>query len=133
MKKFRNKSSFKNKNGSIKKYIIMSLKSTVCLIVLFLISGSICYFGNIDFDKYFIFLIISLILSAFISGLSFSRRNKSRGVVNGIIASIPIIIIISASALIINKGKVSILLLISVLIIILSGAVAGSIGVNMRR
>lgn len=130
MKK-RKKRSEKSCNSLINDLILLTVKAAAVFAVMLLLSALGCFFADIDYDNYFIFLLFSAVISSFICGFSYSRKKKKRGVINGIIAVLPVAVIILVTTFITTAADVTILLLAVIVSVILSGAASGAIGVNL--
>lgn len=124
----------KLKNGNLKNNVTTAIIKSLIIFALFISTAAcLCYFTDMDFDKYYIVLIISAVISAFISGFSYSRKMRKKGILCGIISSLPIALILITLSLILSKASVTVLLPITVAAIVLSGAVSGTLGVNFGR
>lgn len=134
MKNKRNKPKKKTEGKTdFKEIAVMSLRGIFIFAVLFALSSVICYVTGIDYDKYFIFLLLSSVISSFISGLVYTKHRKKNGILNGLIASLPVTAVLFALSMVINGGKVSLLAPVMFASCLLSGALSGTIGVNIGR
>lgn len=133
MKNKRKTGKKSSKNNIITNIMPMIFKSLLIFSTVLLLSAMLCYLTNINYDKYYLFLLASAVVSAFVSGLSYSRKMKKNGILSGIISSVPIAVMILIFSLIATKGNVSVLLPVTMCSAIISGAVSGTLGVNIGR
>lgn len=131
MKKRRKTSN--ESNRKMTEIFKMLIKSTAIFLIILLISAALCYITDMEFDKYYLVMLSAGVISAFVSGLSYSRKMKTKGIFHGIAASLPIDAEVLAAVLIICGKSVSVLLPLTLGLIILSGAVSGTVGVNFGR
>lgn len=133
MKNKRKTGKKSSKNNIIINILPMIFKSLLIFSTVLLLSAMLCYLADINYDKYYLFLLASAVVSAFISGLSYSRKMKKNGIISGIISAVPIAVMILIFSLIATKGNVSVLLPVTMGSAIISGAVSGTLGVNIGR
>ena len=77
-------------------------------------------------------LLICVLLTGFVSGYISTRKFRKNGIITGGISTVPTILILSISTIIVNKSF-DISLLIPVLSLILSGMSGGIAAVNIKR
>lgn len=117
----------------LKEMLFLTFRSITVFILMILLTAFICYITDIEYDKYSLIMILSATLSSFVSGFFYSRRMKQKGILHGMLSSLPIAFITVIITLIISDSQLSVMLPIAVASIILSGAISGSFGVNSRR
>lgn len=133
MKNKRKTGKKSSENNIVTNILPMIFKSLLIFSTVLLLSAMICYLTDINYDKYYLFLLASAVVSAFVSGLGYSRKKKKNGIVSGIISAVPIAVIILIFSLIATKGNVTVLLPVTMGSAIISGAVSGTLGVNIGR
>lgn len=123
----------KTKNKNIITYFVMTVKSLALFIILIMISASICFYSEISYNSYYIFLLFSAVLSVFISSFLFTKKSKKNGLLNGIIASLPVVALLTVICLLMIKCNFNLQFLITILSAISAGGISGIIGVNAGR
>lgn len=118
-------------NSELKAYLISAIKSLVVFLALLLLSTFICYKADASDKYYFIVMIIICSISCFFGGIFASSKLKEKGIICGLLGSLPIMV----PAVIVSTiiGRLSIKLLISCIAMLLFGMVGGIFTANMRR
>lgn len=123
----------KTKNKNIMTYFVMTVKSLALFIILIMISASICFYSEISYNSYYIYLLFSAVLSVFISSFLFTKKSKKNGLLNGIIASLPVVALLTVICLLMIKCNFNLQFLITILSAISAGGISGIISVNAGR
>lgn len=133
MKKRNIKGSERKEIKKIYNFLPVIIKSLVIFVFAVLTASLVCFVTDIDYDKYYIILLCAAVTAAFLSGFSSSRKIKKKGMIIGIISSLPIVILILTVSLILNGAQMTMLMPVTLASVILTGAVSGSVGVNFGR
>ena len=115
----------------IKKYLIFLGTTTISIIILLFLLTIFYYFNIINDQTYNILKIVILIISIFFNSLFLGKKAKSKGYLEGIKLTIPLIVISLIPTIILSKFTISIL--IYYLIMIISGSLGSMIGINMKK
>lgn len=133
MKKISKRKVASGNKNKLKAFAITSMFTVLLYILLFAVSGFICYKTDIPTDKYYIIMLIISGISALAGGFRNARVNKEKGLINGIIGSVPVILITITAGLLFNNGIPGIYMLLPIVVSLISGAVSGTVAINMRR
>lgn len=133
MKKKPKRRSTPSSDNKLKTFAINSLFAAVFYILLFLITGFICYKADIDKDKYYIIMLIITAISALFAGFKQTGTYKEKGLINGTIGSIPIAVFTFVLAILFNNGIPTLKTIPAVILSVICGAVSGTFAVNIRR
>lgn len=89
----------------------------------------------VDLQKGLNFAVIAVLVGAceFLSGFISGKIKRENGIFTGIIYSLPAFVIILLISLILNKFSIDMNLLISSAVMLISSAVGGITGVNMKK
>jgi len=121
-----------SKKLKISKHIIKgSLTGVIVLAVSLIIAASIILKTTINSKYYLLIFALCLIISGFLSGLSASLKQKNKGIINGISASL-LAAAAALTAVSITEKSVSLVSLIVPVIVMISGAIGGITAINMK-
>lgn len=121
-----------SKKLKISKHIIKgSLTGVIILVVSLFIAASMILKTTINSKYYLPIFVLCLVLSGLSSGLSASIKQKSKGLINGISASL-LPAAASFTAVSITEKSVSLVSLIVPVIVMISGAIGGITAINMK-
>ena len=115
----------------IKKYLIFLSTTTISIIILLFLLTIFYYFNIINNQTYNILKIVILIISIFFNSLFLGKKTKSKGYLEGLKLSLPLIVISLIPTIILSKFTFSIL--IYYVIIMTTGALGSMIGINMKK
>lgn len=115
-----------------KRLLLEQLLVLLCFAVFFLIGATIAFISGFDLAWCYYIAIGALHLAAALSSAYFAKRKGKNGLLVGIRATAFSIIIIMIAALICSGFQPDFRLLMSVVILFLSAALGGIIGVNMK-
>lgn len=132
-KKPKKRKNTSSNTSKLKLFAVSSLITTAFYIISFLIVAFICYKADISKDKYFIFMMIITALSSIFGGYRLTHKNNEKGLINGILGSVPIVFLTVILAVLFNNGIPTVQTLIGVIISVVFGAVSGAIAINLRR
>lgn len=123
----------KRTNKRMKSDFMLILINLLITLVVFLFVCLFSYITSVKSELYFTMSLASFALSGFITGAVSGKWKHHKGLINGIVHSF-----ISGSSLIIisliaNKLLFDYRVLVSIAVIILSGAVGGVFSVNIKR
>ncbi len=134
MKKKPKKRKAKPSNKSkVKNFAVSSLITITIYIIMFLMAAFICYKADISRDKYFLMMIIVSAVSSLFGGVRLTHINKQKGLINGILGSIPVALITLISAVLFNNGIPTLQTIIPIVTSIAVGAVSGATAINIGR
>lgn len=121
-----------SKKLKISKHIIKgSLTGVIILVVSLFIAASMILKTTINSKYYLLIFALCLILSGFLSGLSASLKQKNKGIINGVSASL-LAAAAALTAVSITEKSVSLVSLIVPVIVMISGAIGGITAINMK-
>ena len=115
-----------------KQLLLEQLFVLLCFAVFFLIGATIAYISGCDPAWCYYIAVGTLHLAAALSAAYYAKREGKNGLLVGIKTTALSIIIIIIAASICSKFQPDFRLLISVVILFLSAALGGIIGVNMK-
>lgn len=126
------KSSSKNENTVINFYLKTQVISLIITILLFIIVSVIALFADIPESYDLIAALFVIIASTFVTAYYSGLKIRSKGIIVGIIYTLPINSLIIITSLAVNNFEIGFNLLFCCLAGILSGAVGGIVAVNKR-
>lgn len=132
--KYKNKkkrTDFKGKSKIIT-YLLNCVITFSFMILLLLILTFICYKLNINKDSYYTIMLLIICLSSIVGGYRLAFLCKKNGILNGIIGSVPIIILIVIITVVFGN-TITFKSIIPICISLFSSAFAGAFAVNIRR
>ncbi len=123
-----NRDTFKN----LFKIILFILLCFSTLTLFMCITAFVIYHINFTYDTLYPVTTIILCLSAFIDGFIISKIVKENGLILGVLAGAVICIIVIITSVYMGNFQITENLLTKIIATILSGALAGIIGVNLN-
>lgn len=133
------KKSFKRKNelsGPVKNFINLLFSSSLGLLSTIIITFivSLIITSSSEYPKYTsVFFIISVIISCIISGFIASKKCNFKGIISGLLCSIPYSLFITVIMLFFTNCKLKESTIILYLIIIICSTIGGIVGANTKR
>lgn len=134
----------KKSNEKKKKPSSSSIKAIVMPIVTSFLSGMIVFFvclsissalvvkQNMPFNKMSMMLMVSCILSACLAGFVLSRNLQVKGLIAGVLAALPLMLVEIVIIISMSDGHVSGTVYLLIPTMLLAGAVGGVAAVNMK-
>ncbi|MDR1630644.1 MAG: TIGR04086 family membrane protein [Oscillospiraceae bacterium] len=134
----------KKSNEKKKKAAPSSIKSLVVPLITSFLSGMIVFFvclslssalvvnQNMAFDKMSMLLMVSCILSAVVAGFVLSRNMQVKGLVAGVLAALPLMLVEILIIISMSDGHVSGTVYLLIPTMLVAGAVGGVSAVNMK-
>jgi len=119
-------------NKKTKRYIIGISLGVISTVVFILLFAFIMLIFKLDRAYSEAFATVSVSLGGFISAFYISKKSGEKGYIIGGALGIVYFLIITLISLLISKGKISTNTLFHFVIIILSSAVGGIVGVNKK-
>ena len=112
--------------------LFLFFQSIIIQLMVFVAGALVGLILDVDSESYLIISCVSLAVGSFLSGFAISRKKRSKGLLNGVIYSLPILVFPLIS-LFFNKFSIDFSLLINVLIILIFSASGGIVSVNIRK
>lgn len=123
-----------NKFKEIAKYTAVSIGiGLLATLLLLLIMSALIIVLNISFSLYPIFAVSCLVVGAVICGFCNARLNENNGLIFGLLSSAVMYFIILIVTVILGFNSIGTQLFIKFIIVLLSGAIGGIIGVNNKK
>lgn len=101
--------------------------------IIFVLLCIIALFSDPDSELYYPFALVGLCLGNFISGFLNGRIKRRKGIINGLIYSLPVTFLIMLISLILNEFSVGIRMPVSILLICICSAIGGILAVNAKK
>ena len=120
-------------NSSKNENIRIILVAVVIQLVAYLITSLVCFAADIKRDILVIFSLIAFSIGSFTASFYTGRKKRKKGLINGVLFTLPANTVLIASSLIANNFSCDYFMLITASVLIVSSALGGIISVNVRK
>ncbi len=117
----------------LKKYLPSYLKGLIVAISGILFASFAYYKTSINSDLIYFSNYFFIALAAFIAGNSTYNKFKGRGIINGVLGAMPLVLSILIFIAVFSYNTISVFVLIIVPIVLLFGSLGGIIGSNTKK
>lgn len=121
------------KSAGIRGFMLSTAKSLAVFAVLLLLSAFFCYKFDVGQKAYLTIMLVICAVSSLISGIFASKSLKQKGIVNGILGSLPLIAVTAILSLILSSFDFSVKLVAACFVMLTCGAAGGILKANKRR
>lgn len=122
----------KNDNKN-KDTIILFTKSLIIQTVVYIVISFVSLIFDINTNDLFLICLCAFSLSSLISGFVTGRTKRCNGLVNGMLYSLPSIILFAFISACLNSFKIDFTAIISILCMLVFSSVGGVISVNVKK
>lgn len=133
MKNKFNKTASRKAENKIISELKLPVTEIILQAVIFTLSAVIAYIADVKTTEYYIFSIVSLSTGSFLNGFVSGRETRKKGLLNGIIYTLPSVVFYNFISLIANGFKADyVFLILSFIIPVIFSAIGGILSVNIR-
>ena len=122
----------KSENAVIHTFIKVQIFGLTIYLLLFLLSGFIVMSADLKHSYDLLFSLATFAVCSFITAFYAGTKIRERGIIVGLIYTLPLNTLVMLVSLIFADFKADYIVLISVVILLLSGVIGGITGVNLR-
>ena len=133
MKNKFNKTASRKAENKITSELKLSVTGIILQAVIFTLCAVIAYIADVKTTEYYIFSIVSLLTGSLLNGFISGRETRKKGLLSGIIFTLPSIVFYNFISLIANGFKADyVFLILSFIIPVIFSAIGGILSVNIR-
>lgn len=119
-----------NKHSSV---LTLFLKSIFIQIVVFTVVSIVSLAADINCENYYAVCICSFSFGSLLSGFTVCRTIRKKGMINGVIYSLPSVGIAVLASICLNCFRIDLTMLISLISMIVFSGVGGVLSVNIKK
>lgn len=113
--------------------IMLIINNLILQIVIFLFVALVSYFSGLKANTYYLISLLSVCVGSFISGMNTGKIKKKKGLIYGMIHSLPFLILVVIVSLVMNNFRCDFTILISIFLPLIAAAAGGIFSVNYKR
>ena len=133
MQKQLNSAKRKASGNFISSDLSLVLANTLIHFLIFILITIISFLSALKFDLLYFGSLICIAISNFLSGMLSGHAKRQKGLINGILFSVPSNIVFIILSLITNKFHFDYMIIVSITVAVFFSEIGGIIAVNFKR